>query len=148
LEAEMFARRDIEADRAKPPHRRPRDPRHHRSPVGSAWCSSPTSSLPRSTICWVSADGAPPRSRWSTRLERVAGYCIRQRLGRLDEALVNHTEAHDLAVEIGDRSVEAYALNNMGNIHRLAGRLTNAAQYQRRARRIADHVADCQRHAC
>ncbi|MFL6118900.1 tetratricopeptide repeat protein [Actinophytocola sp.] len=68
--------------------------------------------------------------------------CVRQRLGRLDEALADHTEASEIAAEIGDRASEAYALNNIGNTHRLAGRLALAAEYQQRARNVADLVVD------
>jgi tetratricopeptide (TPR) repeat protein len=67
---------------------------------------------------------------------------VQQRLGRLDEAYANHAEAHEIAVEIGYRAGEAYALNSMGNTHRLAGRLAEAADYQQRARLVADLVVD------
>jgi tetratricopeptide (TPR) repeat protein len=68
--------------------------------------------------------------------------CVRQRLGLLDEAFANHTEARELAVEIGDRVSEAYALNNLGNTHRLAGHIDEAMTYQQRARHVADLVVD------
>lgn len=68
--------------------------------------------------------------------------CVRQRLGQLDEAFANHTEAREIAVEIGDRACEAYALNNIGNTHRLAGRLDDAIAHQHQARRVADLVVD------
>lgn len=54
-------------------------------------------------------------------------------MGRLDEAMANHQEAHTLAGEIGDRSVQAYALNYIGTTHLRAGHLDDAMHYQRQA---------------
>ena len=43
------------------------------------------------------------------------------------------TDAHRHATEIGDQCAAAYALNNVGNVYRLSGKLTEAARYHDRA---------------
>jgi len=63
-------------------------------------------------------------------------------LGRLDEALANHQEAHALAVDIGDRSLQAFTLNYIGNAHRRAGQLVEAMRYHEQAAAVARAITD------
>ena len=66
----------------------------------------------------------------------------RQHLGMVEEALPDHLEAHELAIELGDHCVAAYALTNIADAHRLAGRLDEARYHHDLATRSADQIAD------
>jgi tetratricopeptide (TPR) repeat protein len=67
---------------------------------------------------------------------------VQQRLGLAGDALDSHLEAHDLAVELGDDSVAAYALNYTGNVHRSQGRVAEAVRYHELAKAAATDVAN------
>jgi tetratricopeptide (TPR) repeat protein len=67
---------------------------------------------------------------------------VQQELGLLADAMASHTEAYEHAREVDDDCATAYALNNIGNVHRRQGHLTEAMRYQERAKAVAAAVAD------
>lgn len=67
---------------------------------------------------------------------------IRQHLGDRDGAIPIHLEAHDIADEIGDASTASFALTNIADAHRLAGRLTEALHHHGLAAKAAAGLHD------
>ena len=68
--------------------------------------------------------------------------CFARRAGRYEQAARHHGEALALAREVADRSLEAAALNSLGETLRAAGRAADALDHHHRARVLARDVGD------